>query len=200
MCEQECRWLTVVGDREICRVETIGDYIRMLRPQTIKIPGPAPAYGYNTVGSPEHIHFEPVMAPIGHGRQHQFIIEIDLCPGISEIGEPGQIKPLFDAQCDKMCRVRRTSRDDGINRMFLQVIRQKSDGRFDPELACIGNKQVTPQPDCDFIGKARLFAFAQEAGTDLVIFFKAYEFAVKGVRLPYGLVYDLQSFRNIFKQ
>ena len=49
----------------------------------------------------------------------KMIEELNICPGISKVGEPGNIKILSQVHCNNMATVRRPSTHDCVNRVIF---------------------------------------------------------------------------------
>jgi len=86
----------------------------------------------------------------------QFAVKIDFCPGVAEIGDPGNIKLFFKSEGNQVHGVRWAGGNNGINRIICEIVRQEFYRRLNPEFPGIRNEKVTTNPHCNFFGKIGL--------------------------------------------
>ncbi len=72
----------------------------------------------------------------------QVFIEINIGPGIAEIGHPGYPGDGMDLFRNEMHAVRRAGGHNGIDGVIPEIFFQEAHRWFDPEFARIGDEEI----------------------------------------------------------
>ena len=109
------------------------------------------------------------MPTVGAARQLQLPVEVDVGPGVAEVGHPADAQGPLEPQADQMHAVGRSSGHDHVHRMLPEVLLQETHGRTHPAHTGIGDEEVAAHPQRHAIAPAFALLFAEEGGVHFLL-------------------------------
>ena len=138
---------------EVVRVEAVLDGVDGARAQPalrLQLARPGGADGHDGVGGAEHAALQARVERARGGGLGKLAGEVDARPGVAEVGDPGQAAPgelAPQAQPDKVRRVGRAGREDGVDAAGAHQAAGGAGGERHPADARVGQEDVRAQPE-----------------------------------------------------